>query len=56
MWHSNIRLARPLKIQGYKKRVVKVQLFFQLEHKIIHVIMAEEEQITELKLLIGTKK
>ncbi len=29
---------------------------FQLEHKIRHVIMDEQEHITELKLLIGTKK
>jgi len=29
---------------------------FQLEHKVRHVIMDEQEHITELKLLIGTKK
>jgi bacterioferritin (cytochrome b1) len=30
--------------------------FFQLEHKIRHVITDEQEHITELKLLKGTKK
>ncbi len=29
---------------------------FQLEHMVRHVIMDEQEHITELKLLIGTKK
>ena len=30
--------------------------FFQLEHKIRHIITDEQEHITELKLLMGTKK
>ena len=29
---------------------------FQLEHKVRHVIMDEQEHIAELKLLMGTKK
>jgi bacterioferritin (cytochrome b1) len=30
--------------------------FFQLEHKIRHIITDEQEHIAELKLLMGTKK
>jgi bacterioferritin (cytochrome b1) len=30
--------------------------FFQLEHKVRHIITDEQEHITELKLLMGTKK
>jgi hypothetical protein len=30
--------------------------FFQLEHKIRHIITDEQEHIAELKLLIGTRK
>jgi bacterioferritin (cytochrome b1) len=30
--------------------------YFQLEHKVRHIITDEQEHITELKLLMGTKK